>query len=215
MRSYNQFCALARTLDVLGERWTLLLVRELMLGPRRFSDLLAGLPGIAPNLLTDRLRALEAEGVIQRTTLPPPAGSRVYELTERGWRLEPALLALARWGMEPMAPPREGEERQPGWYAVALQAAFRPAQARGVEENYEFVVDGTTFHLRVQDGACDALYGPAPTRAFVLRCTLDDFLAITARGKNPTPQQLEGSRGAFKRFRRAFPLPAPERLEAA
>ena len=209
MRSYRQFCALARAIDVLGERWTLLLVRELMLGPRRFSDLLAGLPGIAPNLLADRLRALEARGVVERATLEPPAASRVYRLTDRGRSLKPALLALTRWGMEPMAAPREDEERQAGWYALALEAAFRPERARGVSEDYELVVDGTSFHLRVRDGRCEASAGHAPAPAFVLRCTLDDLLATVTGAGDPAEGQLDGSRGAFNRFRRAFPLPAP------
>src|SRR2546421_5058094 len=87
-RSYEQFCPLARALDVLGERWTLLVVRELLLGPRRFSDLRAHLPGIAPALLTQRLRDLEAAGLVRRAELPPPAARTVYELTERGRGLD-------------------------------------------------------------------------------------------------------------------------------
>src|SRR5712691_3728539 len=97
-RSYNQYCALARALDVVGERWTLLLVRELLLGPRRYKDLLDGLPGIGTNLLADRLKHLEDAGMIRRVVLPPPAGSAVYELTELGRRLEPAVFELGRWG---------------------------------------------------------------------------------------------------------------------
>lgn len=209
-RSYNQFCALARSLDVLGERWTLLIVRELLLGPRRFGDLLSGLPGIAPNLLSDRLRALAAEGVVERTTLPPPAGSRVYELTERGRRLRPAVLALAQWGMDPIAPPRDAEERRPGWYAVALEAAFRPEKARGLDETYGFLVDGTPFHLTVRDGHATASYGPALEPGFTLRCGMNDLLAIAVGARVATDEELHGSRGALKRFRRAFPLPLPE-----
>lgn len=209
-RTYNQFCALARALDVLGERWTLLIVRELLLGPRRFGDLLSGLPGIAPNLLSDRLRALAAEGVVQRTTLPPPAGSRVYELTERGRRLRPAVLALARWGMDPIAPPREGEERRPGWYAVALEAAFRPQAAHGVNETYGFWIDGTPFHLTVRDGQATASNGPATDPVCTLRCGVNDLLEIAVGARAATDQELHGSRGALERFLRAFPLPRPE-----
>ncbi len=210
MRSYSQFCALARALDILGDRWTLLVLRELLLGPQRFSDLLSGLPGIAPNLLTDRLRALESEGVIERKTLPPPAASRVYRLTERGRRLEPALLALVRWGMDPMAAPREEEARQPRWYAIALNAAFTPDHARGDEEDYQFEVGGTAFHLRVKDGRCQAHDGHAPAAAFTLRCTLDEFFAIATGSDSPTSDQITGSRSAFRRFRRTFPFPAVE-----
>ncbi len=209
MKSYDQFCALARTLDLLGERWTLLLIRELLLGPRRFTDLLSGLPGIAPNLLSDRLRALEAQGVISRATLPPPAGARVYELTERGRRLQPAVLELARWGMDPMEPPRPHEDRQPGWYAVALQAAFRPELARGLEEIYAFVVDDVAFHLEVADGAAHARYGAPQAAAFVLRTSLENLLAIATGTRPPHRSELEGSAAAFRRFKRLFPLPEP------
>jgi DNA-binding HxlR family transcriptional regulator len=98
-RSYEQFCPLARALDVLGERWTLLLVRELLAGPQRFSDLRAHLPGIGPALLTQRLRDLEAAGLVQRAELPPPAARTVYELTERGRSLEAVIYEFARFGL--------------------------------------------------------------------------------------------------------------------
>jgi len=214
VRSYNQFCALARTLDVLGERWTLLVVRELLLGPRRFTDLLSGLPGIAPNLLSDRVRMLEEEGLVTRATLPPPAGSRVYELTDRGSRLRPVLLELARWGMQPMAPPEPEEQRRPAWYAIALEAAFRRDLARDLEESYGFVVDGVAFHIEVGDGHARARYGPPAAPAFVLRTSLESFLEIATRMRRPRPTELEGSAAAFRRFTRLFPLPQPA-LEAA
>src|SRR2546427_12402137 len=97
-RSYDQWCAVARSLDVVGERWTLLIVRDLLVGPKRYKDLLIGLPGIGTNLLADRLRELEGAGILRRTVLPPPAGSTVYELTSSGQALEPVILALGRWG---------------------------------------------------------------------------------------------------------------------
>jgi DNA-binding HxlR family transcriptional regulator len=106
-RSYNDLCPIARALDVVGERWALLVVRELLLGPQRFSDLRLALPGVSSNLLTDRLRELEARGVVRRRVLPPPAASSIYELTDRGRRLEAVLDALGDWGAtEP--PPADG-----------------------------------------------------------------------------------------------------------
>src|SRR5215217_7201539 len=114
-RSYRQYCAMARALDVLGERWTLLIVRELLTGPKRFKDLLGGLPGIGTNLLAGRLKELEGEGLLRRTTLPPPAGSAVYELTGRGRDLEPVLMGLARWGVDLLGEPRPGEAFKPAW----------------------------------------------------------------------------------------------------
>jgi DNA-binding HxlR family transcriptional regulator len=106
-RSYNDLCPIARALDVVGERWALLVVRELLFGPQRFSDLRGALPGVSSNLLTDRLRELEARGVVHRRSLPPPAASSVYELTDRGHRLEPVLDALGEWGAAE-SPPAEG-----------------------------------------------------------------------------------------------------------
>jgi DNA-binding HxlR family transcriptional regulator len=98
-RSYHDACGIARALDVVGERWALLVVRELLLGPQRFSDLRHGLPAVSSNLLTDRLRELEAHGVLARHKLPPPAGAVVYRLTDSGRDLEPAVLALGAWGL--------------------------------------------------------------------------------------------------------------------
>ncbi len=106
-RSYHDLCPIARALDVVGERWALLVVRELLLGPQRFSDLRGALPGVSSNLLTDRLRELETRGVVRRRVLPPPAGSSIYELTDRGRQLEAVLDALGEWGAaEP--PPADG-----------------------------------------------------------------------------------------------------------
>src|SRR6185437_6886764 len=98
MRTYGDRCGIARALDVVGERWALLVVRELLLGPKRFTDLRAGLPNVGPDMLSARLRDLEAAGVLRHHKLPPPASARVYELTERGRELEPGILALGRWG---------------------------------------------------------------------------------------------------------------------
>src|SRR5215207_1930509 len=107
-RSYHQYCGLAYALDIVGERWTLLVIRELSAGPRRFKDLLDGLPGISTNLLAERLKHLEQQGVIRHRTLAPPAGSSVYELTAIGRALEPTLLALGKWGSQFVPPSAEG-----------------------------------------------------------------------------------------------------------
>ena len=99
-KSYNQYCGLAYALDRVGERWTLLIIRELSAGPRRFTDLLEGLPGISTNLLSERLKELDQQGMLRRRTLPPPAASSVYELTPLGQSLEKSLLELGRWGSQ-------------------------------------------------------------------------------------------------------------------
>src|SRR3954452_6181792 len=108
-RTYGDRCGVARALDLVGERWALLVVRELLLGPKRFTDLRAGLPHVSADVLAQRLRELEQAGVLGRGTLPPPAASRIYELTDRGRALEPVVLALGRWGSA--APVPSGEPR--------------------------------------------------------------------------------------------------------
>src|SRR4051812_7250861 len=112
-RTYGQYCALARALDLVGGRGTLLVVRDLIMGPKRFTDLLEGLPGIGRNLLVARLRHLEAEGIVRRATLAPPAASRVYELTDEGRDLAVALGPLTRWGARRLGQQREGELFRP------------------------------------------------------------------------------------------------------
>src|SRR5216683_3461271 len=105
-RSYDQWCAVARSLDIVGERWTMLIVRDLLVGPKRYKDILAGLPGIGTNLLAQRLRELEAQGLVERVVLPQPAGTTVYRLTATGAALEPVVHALGRWGFQFLGAPR-------------------------------------------------------------------------------------------------------------
>src|SRR6266571_9269434 len=128
-RSYEQYCGVARALDLVGERWALLVVRELILGPKRFTDLRRGLPGIGTNVLAARLKELESSGVLARRTLPPPAASTVYELTEYGRELEEVMLAFGRWGAKSMGARAPEQTLQSEWVAVALKAFFRPEAA--------------------------------------------------------------------------------------
>src|SRR5215213_6746295 len=158
-RSYGQYCTVARALDVVGERWTLLLVRELSTGPKRFKDLLEGLPGIGTNLLASRLKMLEGEGIVRRATLPPPAGSSVYELTGLGRELEPVIVALSRWGTRFLDAPHEGDELRAGWAAVAMRSAL--GARGGSSGTYELRIDGEVFHLRIRErGGGQAGLGP-------------------------------------------------------
>jgi DNA-binding HxlR family transcriptional regulator len=160
-RQYGQYCALARALDLIGERWTLLIVRELLLGPKRYTDLLDALPGVGTNLLADRLKELERHGVIERTKLPPPAPATVYELTEYGVELEPAVVALTRWGSRQLSKPKRGEHFRPAWLGIAMLAAFRPEAAADVSETYELRIGGDVIHARVEDGALEVRQGPS------------------------------------------------------
>lgn len=171
-RSYQQACTLARTLDLVGERWTLLVLRELMMGPKRFSDLLPGLPGIGKNLLAARLRHLEAEGILARRDLPAPAASRVYELTEDGWALGPALAALGRWGAERLGPAPRGYTFRLGWAMFPLSYMANADAARGLHETYEFRVGDDCFHLVVDDGSVLPRSGPAAEPELVI--TMDE-----------------------------------------
>src|SRR5688572_9950283 len=114
-RRYDQYCSAARALDLVGERWTLLVVRELLLWPRRYTDLAAGLPGIGSGLLASRLKELEAQGLVARRRLFPPASSIVYELTPAGRELEPVLDGLARWGARWLGAPRPEDAIRPRW----------------------------------------------------------------------------------------------------
>ena len=175
-RSYGQCCGIAQALDVVGERWTLLLVRELLTGPKRFKDLLDGLPGIGTNLLTARLKDLERQGVVRRATLPPPAGTRVYELTELGSELEPVILALCRWGAS-LIGGEHGEGVRPVWAVMALRSTLEPGE--DVRETYEFRVDGETFHVRVEDGRAEMRSGAAPDPDIVVSGSGETILALS------------------------------------
>jgi DNA-binding HxlR family transcriptional regulator len=153
-RSYGDSCGIARGLDVAGERWALLVVRELLLGPKRFTDLREGLSHVSPDVLAQRLRELEQSGLVRRRKLPPPAAAKVYELTERGAELEPVLLALGRWGSGvPLS--EEPSPLSPDALAVALKTMFDPAAAAGRSGVYELRFGEHAFTVRLTDGELD------------------------------------------------------------
>jgi DNA-binding HxlR family transcriptional regulator/putative sterol carrier protein len=191
-RSYNQYCAVARAMDVLGERWTLLIVRELLTGPKRFKDLLEGLPGIGTNLLTARLKDLEGYGVVRRATLPPPAASRVYELTELGRSLEAVVMGLARWGLEFLGASREEDDQQPAWAMVALRSVLKPEATEGTRESYEFLVDNDVFHVWVAAGETEVRQGSAAEPALVVRSDTRTLLAVAAGRIEPAEAVASG-----------------------
>jgi DNA-binding HxlR family transcriptional regulator len=129
-RSYSQHCGLARALDVVGERWTLLVVRDLLLGPRRYGDLLGSLEGITTNLLAKRLRELTAAGLLEKRKLSPPVSGEVYALTEAGRELEPVVMELARWGGRLLAHPRRGDRKDIGWALLSMKRRYREPSAK-------------------------------------------------------------------------------------
>jgi DNA-binding HxlR family transcriptional regulator len=159
-RTYGDACGIARALDVVGERWALLVVRELLLGPQRFSDLRRALPGASSNMLTDRLRELEDRDVVTRRRLPPPAASSVYELTDRGRGLEPVLLALGAWGADLPAPATPAHLSATS-VLLYLRESRKPARAA----TYRFEIDDRVWTIRATgDGRVDVEPGD-PTDA--------------------------------------------------
>jgi DNA-binding HxlR family transcriptional regulator len=175
MKRYEQACAIARALDVVGERWSLLLVRELTLGPRRYRDLATGLPGIPSNVLAARLKDLQAAGVITRRTLPAPADVTVYELTDAGRALQPALRELLNWGLRYAPEPAEDDAAQPGW--GLLGAAGRPT-ALPAGQTCELRVGAEFFYLGSDAGQLTVRRGPAPDGDAVVTMPADTLYSL-------------------------------------
>ncbi len=169
-QSYQQYCGLARALDVAGDKWTLLILRELVPGPRRFTDLIDGLPGISRKLLTDRLRALESDGVVRREELPPPAARQVYVLTGDGRDLASAMAPLIAWGARRLGERAPGDSFQARWSAVGMAGLADREAALGVHETYQYVVGDTAFHFVVDDGAIAVHDGRAAQPAATVTC---------------------------------------------
>jgi DNA-binding HxlR family transcriptional regulator/putative sterol carrier protein len=161
-RGYGQYCGLARALDLLGGRWALLVVRDLLTGPKRFSELQDGLPGIPTNVLTARLRELEDTGIVERRVQSRPGGGVAYALTEYGMELEDPVLRLGFWGAKTMGSPCEGDFISIDSLALALRGSFRPDKARGPQRVYELRVDGKPLRIVVKGRHVSA---PAPSTA--------------------------------------------------
>src|SRR5918996_3456942 len=172
---YEQYCALARALDLVGNRWTLLIVRELRPGPRRFTDLVDGLPGISRKLLTERLRDLERDGVVARRELPPPAARQVYELTEEGRDLATAMAPLIAWGARRLGERRPGEFFSPRGPAVAMVGLADREAARGVRETYQYVVGDEAFYFVADDGWIELHDGRAEDAAVIVTTDEDTW----------------------------------------
>jgi DNA-binding HxlR family transcriptional regulator len=150
-RSYNDRCGIAHALDLVGERWALLVIRELVLGPKRYTDLQADLPGISTNVLSRRLDELEHARVVRHRRLPPPAASSVYELTEWGQELEPIILQLGRWGARSPSLPRDAHLSATS-FILSLQTYFDPHAGSGITASYELRLGEHSFHATVDHG---------------------------------------------------------------
>ena len=202
-RSYDQYCGLARALDVLGERWTLLIVRNLLLGPQRYSDLLRGLPGITTNLLAKRLQEMEAEGLIERGDATDAAA---YRLTEIGRSLEPAIHALGRWGWQRMGKPRARDRRSFEWLLVTLRRRYRG----NADLSAEIEADGKAYHMVLRGDRAEIGRGRVPAPDLRLRGTSAElaklFLEELPKGATPNGVEVGGAArdlralvGAFSR----------------
>jgi DNA-binding HxlR family transcriptional regulator len=219
-RSYDQYCPVARALDVLGERWTLLVVRDLLMGPKRYTDLRDGLPGIASDLLTARLRTLESAGFVTRRELPRPAPATVYELTDAGRRPASAILALGRVGLGLLGEPTSTDDVRPEPLALSLRLAFRPEAASNLEETYNLVIDGEPFNVAVANATGDVHPGAAPDAALSLTCagrTLVSLLRAETTADEALADndvELSGDRSALDRFLAAFAYPTAAMQES-
>jgi len=213
-RSYDDRCAVAHALDLVGERWALLVVRELVFGPKRFTDLRTGMPSVSPNVLSQRLRELEQIGVVRRRKLPPPAGAWVYELTDWGQDLEPVIIRLARWGV-----------RSPylSWDAalsvdslmLSFKGMFDPQAAEGIAARLELRFGEDRFRVQVADGRIDVARGSADRPDAVLETDQATLGAMIYGGRDldevvrSGDVVLHGDASAVASFLKLFPLPAP------
>jgi DNA-binding HxlR family transcriptional regulator len=213
-RKYDEGCAVSHALDLIGERWALLVVRELLLGPKRFTDLRAGIPGASPDVLANRLRELRDAGVARQHKLPPPAGSQVYELTDWGAELEPVVTHLGRWGSRSPSLPHDAHSSIDS-LLLSLRSLFDPQAAPGLSATITLRVEGRPFQIEIIDGELHLTSGDAEQPAVTLatdRQTLADLLhggrrlddVLHAGGATVT-----GSTAILARFLELFPLPEP------
>ena len=201
-RTYNQFCGLARALDIVGERWTLLIVRNLLLGPLRYSDLLRGLPGITTNLLAKRLREMEDADILER--IESPGVGAAYRLTEHGAALEPAVHALGRWGWKHMSAPAKGEHRSFDFLMVALRRRYRgDAHVRA-----ELVADGAPYRVILAGRHSEIVRGDVASPDVRLRgpgaSLARIFLDPSAQRRRPSDVTAEGSPESLAELLAAF-----------
>lgn len=208
-RIQDDGCGIAHASDLLGQRWALLVVRELLLGPKRFTDLRAGIPDISPNVLGQRLRELEDWAILRRRKLAPPAAAQVYELTDWGRQLEPAVLALGRWASASPSFPR-GAEMGPDSLVLALKSTFQPAKAQGLDATYELWLSELPFRIEVKAEQFNAARGEAADPDAVVRADPSDIAGIVfgdgrlAKAVQAGDIEIDGSRKAVSALFRAL-----------
>jgi DNA-binding HxlR family transcriptional regulator len=211
-RRYGDGCGTAHALELIGERWALLVMRELMLGPKRFSDIRADLPGISANVLTQRLEGLERDGIVVRRRLPPPASGQVYELSEWGYQSLPIMGALGRWATR-----SPGHDPRQHFSAVSLMLSFmamgQPGLPKDIDAVIGFRLGRETYRATIRAGAVVSARGPAEGADAVFTGT-PAAIAAAVYGGVPLPEleregalSIEGDRALAERFVTLFPLP--------
>jgi DNA-binding HxlR family transcriptional regulator/putative sterol carrier protein len=216
---YDQYCPVARALELVGERWTLLIARELLLGPRRFTDLMAGIPRISSNVLAARLKELEHAGMVSRRSLPPPAASTVYELNPDEWGLAGVLAAMAQWGMTLLGRPRRTDAIRGRWLVLGLAVTATVSAAD--DTTYELRIDDDTLELRVRAGKIQPRQGPAdaPDAVITMEATtlaeLTDGELEIAQALTNELVVIDGDEAAGRRLLEAFRARAVKSAAAA
>ena len=200
-RTIEDGCGIAHASELLGQRWALLVVRELLLGAKRFTDLRTGIPDISPNVLGQRLKELESSGIVRRHKLAPPAAAQVYELTKWGQQLEPAVLALGSWASRSPSFPRDAE-MGPDSLVLALKSTFDPAKAEGLDAGYELRLGDVPFRIRIADGRFEASHGEAESPDATIRSDPGTIAGIVFQGK-PLGKAVEAGDVAIDGSRQA------------
>ena len=214
MRTYGDGCGIAHALDLVGERWALLVVRELLLGPKRFTDLRDGLPNASPNVLAQRLRELEQASIVQRRKLPPPAGSWIYELTDWGRELKPIVISLGAWAVRSPSFPR-GAPVGSDSVILALGTFFDADAAGDLDARYELRMGENAFDVRVADRGIEVDRGAADDPDAIIETDTATFSALIWDGRDLADAlrageiAIEGDHDAVTRFLGLFPQPAP------
>lgn len=206
-RSYRQYCAVAKALDIVGERWTLLVVRNLLLGPQRYSDLLRGLPGITTNLLAKRLRDMEELGLVESVQAAGGSSASSYRLTARGAALEPAVHALSRWGWELLRTPAKGDYRSFDFLLLALRWLYRG----GADLRAELVADGAAYRIILTENTADISRGEVASPDLRITGTpaalAQLFLGETPLKNIATSIEIQGSQATLRTLVAAFAKP--------
>ena len=212
-RSYGQFCGVARALELVGERWALLIVRDLLVGPRRFTDLRHGLPRIPTNVLSERLKELEHAGIVHRRVLPRPAASIVYELTEYGSQLDDVLMRLGMWGAQSLGQPRPGEIMTADSMVMALRTTFVPEAAHGLQVSFELRLGEIVIYARIDGPTITVAEGPLAGADLIIEAgpAVKDLMTGDVTPADAIASgsvRLTGNQALLGRFVELFHIPA-------